>query len=113
MYLLSQLLDENQGANEDVSVGDVLPHLLKGRGVSKFFQEVAHALHADIFLLLVNAGASGGEGGLVLGLEHHVDDLELLAAVGGGDHAGGREGGREGGRGEREEGCREEKYNIN
>ena len=39
------------------------------------------AFHANVLLLLINAGAGSGQGGLVLGFQHHVDDLELLSAV--------------------------------
>ena len=40
-YLLSKLLDEDEGANEDVSIGHVLPHFLQGGGVTEFLEEVA------------------------------------------------------------------------
>ena len=96
-YLLSQLLDENQRANENIRVGHVLSHFLQCLGVAKLLEQVPDAFHTDVVLLLVDARASGGEGGLVLGLQHHVHHLELLSTVGSGHHAkgGGREGEKE------------------
>mmetsp|Transcript_17534 Transcript_17534/g.48843 ORF Transcript_17534/g.48843 Transcript_17534/m.48843 type:complete len:660 (+) Transcript_17534:2749-4728(+) len=79
--LLSQLLNENQGADEDVGSLHILLERLHVVGITELFQQVSHHLKADLIVLGVDVLHGVGQGGLVLGLKHHVHHLHAHAVA--------------------------------
>ena len=97
--LLGQLLDEDEGTDEDVGLLDVLLELLVGGVVAELLEEVADALDGHVLRAGVDALDGAGHGGLVLRFQDDVDDLHdgpiagilgndaAVLRVGGGEHA--------------------------
>ena len=85
--LLGELLDEDEGANEDVRRLDILLHRREVLRVAKLLEEVAGNLEAHLVVGGVELVHGGGERGLVLGLEHDVHNLDHDAALRLGDDA--------------------------
>mmetsp|Transcript_54202 Transcript_54202/g.128743 ORF Transcript_54202/g.128743 Transcript_54202/m.128743 type:complete len:620 (-) Transcript_54202:301-2160(-) len=79
--LLSELLHEDERADEDVGRLDVGLERLERRGVAQLLEEVPHRLDTHVVLASVDALARHGHRRLVLRLEHNVHNLELLAPV--------------------------------
>ena len=80
-------LHKDEGADEDVRVGDVLLELLEVARVAQLLKDVSGALDRHIGLARVDALARGREGRLVLRFQHHVHHLEdgAIARVVGSD----------------------------
>eukprot|EP00955_Chlamydomonas_euryale_P001091 12527-Chlamydomonas_euryale.AAC.5 len=57
-HLISKLLNEDEGADEDVCIGNILLERLKVVGVAQLLQQVAHDLEA----YLLGASVRCGEG---------------------------------------------------
>ena len=99
--LVSQLLDEDEGADEEVAARHVLLELGVVLGVTQLLQQVAHHLRAcvrrcgarrrrgrtrlvgDVGALLVQVAHGGGERRLVLRLQHDVHDAHLQQTASG------------------------------
>ena len=84
-YLLSQLLNKNEGANEDVGICQVCLEALEVDIVTKLLQQVTNKLKAHGLVAGVDRLHCCCQGRLVLGLEHGVDHLDLHTAVDLGD----------------------------
>ena len=88
--LLGELLDEDERADEDVGALHILLQHGEVLGVAELLEEVAGHLEAHLVVVGVEGVDRRGECGLVLGLEHDVDNLDHGAAFGVGDDAANR-----------------------
>ena len=88
--LLGELLDEDERADEDVGALHILLQHGEVLGVAELLEEVAGHLEAHLVVVGVEGVDRRGERGLVLGLEHDVDNLDHGAAFGVGDDAANR-----------------------
>ena len=80
-HLVCELLNEDEGANEDVAGGNILLELLVVLGVTELLEEVAHHLIAHILVGGVDVVDGRRESRLVLRLQHSVHNLHHHAAI--------------------------------
>jgi hypothetical protein len=85
-HLLGQLLDEDQGADEDVGGLQVLLEGLEVGLIAQLLQQVAHDLVRHLAVLGVDVLHRLRERRLVLRLQHDVHHLDLDAAIHGLGH---------------------------
>lgn len=73
--LLGELLDEDEGSDEDVGVRDIGLELLHGVLVPQLLEQITYALYGHVLASGIDPLDGGRHGGLVLGLEDDVDYL--------------------------------------